>query len=122
MNKVMCNSHCDVQMVAFLVFQVTIEVIDNPQADMEMDLDEESHRDWGASSVDLPGNKKLFWPLFWGYPDSEEEDSSRPGLGETAEEDSSEELVLSGVGDDWDGRWRKGWDTKETYGEPAALH
>ncbi|XP_048841188.1 isthmin-2-like isoform X2 [Brienomyrus brachyistius] len=98
--------------------QVTIEVIDNPQADMEMDLDEESHKDWGASSVDLPGNKKLFWPLFWGYPDSEEEDSSRPSLGETTtEEDSSEELVLSGVGDDWDGRWRNGWDTKETYDE-----
>ncbi|MFT7810523.1 isthmin-2-like [Arapaima gigas] len=100
--------------------QVTIEVVDNPQTEIEMDLAEEGRSDWGGSTADWLGDRKFFWPLFWSYPDSEEDGTSHPGLEDTAEDyppeyDGSEELVLSGVGGDWDGRWRKEWDTKELY-------
>ncbi|KAG5857776.1 isthmin-2 [Anguilla rostrata] len=98
--------------------QVTIEVVDNPQTEIEMDLAKEGRNDWSLSSVDWLGNKKLFWPLFWEYPDSSEDGTGRMSLEEAEDytlEYDSEESVLSGVGGDWEGRWNKGWDSKDTY-------
>ncbi|XP_066550545.1 isthmin-2 isoform X2 [Amia ocellicauda] len=99
--------------------QVTIEVVDDPQTEMEMDLLKESRNDWSLSSVDWLGNKKLFWPLFWEYPDSGEDGTGTMSLEDTEDdyafEYDSEESVLSGVGRDWDGRWNKGWDSKDNY-------
>ncbi|KAJ8411795.1 hypothetical protein AAFF_G00154330, partial [Aldrovandia affinis] len=98
--------------------QVTIEVVDNPQTEIEMDLAKEGRNDWSLSSVDWLGNKKLFWPLFWEYPDSSEDGTGRMSLEDTEDytlEYDSEESVLSGVGGDWDSRWNKGWDSKDTY-------
>lgn len=111
--------------------QVTIEVVDDPQMEVEMDLAKE--KDWlpsssssPSSTVDLLGGKKLFWPLFWSYTDSSEDSNSRSGMEETGEEEEeedysldygSEEPLLSGVGGDWDTRWNEGWDPMQSYYE-----
>lgn len=107
--------------------QVTIEVVDDPNMDLEMDL----IKDWippspsPSSSVGWLGGKKLFWPLFWGYTDadSSEDGTGRSGPEETGEEEEeddlleygSEEPLPSGVGDDWDSRWNEGWDATQSY-------
>ncbi|KAM9356104.1 isthmin-2 [Pholidichthys leucotaenia] len=105
--------------------QVTIEVVDDPQMEVEMDLAKE--KDWlpfssssPSSTVDWIGGKKVFWPLFWSYTDSNEDSNSRPGMEE--EEDyaldyGSEEPLPSGVGGDWDTRWNEGWDLMQSYFE-----
>lgn len=109
--------------------QVTIEVVDDPQMEVEMDLAKE--KDWlpsssssPSSTVDLLGGKKLFWPLFWSYTDSSEDSNSRSGMEETGEEEEeedysldygSEEPLPSGVGGDWDTRWNEGWDPMQSY-------
>uniref|UniRef100_A0A3Q3DCT7 Isthmin 2b n=1 Tax=Hippocampus comes TaxID=109280 RepID=A0A3Q3DCT7_HIPCM len=105
--------------------QVTIEVVDDPQMEVEMDLAKDN--DWissssssPSSSVDWLGGKKLFWPLFWSYTDSGEDSNSRPTLEETGEEEEddyslygSEEPSLSGVGGDWGNYWNEEKETDE---------
>ncbi|XP_040016740.2 isthmin-2 [Gasterosteus aculeatus] len=113
--------------------QVTIEVVDDPQMEVEIDVAKE--KDWlpsssssPSSTVDWLGGKTLFWPLFWSYTDSEssEDSSNRSGVGETGEEEEeedysldygSEEPLPSGVGGDWDTRWKEGWDPMQSYYE-----
>ncbi|KAK1793161.1 hypothetical protein P4O66_011563 [Electrophorus voltai] len=96
--------------------QVTIEVVDDPQTEVEMDLAKEGRNDWPLSSEEWLGHKKLFWPLFWEYRDSSEESPDRASLednGEDLDYDGDDSL-LSGVGLDWGNR-RKGWDSVENY-------
>ncbi|KAI4895261.1 hypothetical protein NFI96_011741 [Prochilodus magdalenae] len=114
--------------------QVTIEVLDEPPIEVEMDLVKESNNDWPISSsspslvVDLLGTKKLFWPLFWGYTDvysgedntgqtvdKEEEDEEDY----TSDYDSEEPLPsgLGGIGGEWNSPWNMGWDTTHSYYE-----
>ncbi|TNM95175.1 isthmin-2 [Takifugu flavidus] len=111
--------------------QVTIEVVDDPQMEVEMDLAKEN--EWlpssssPSSTVDWLGGKKLFWPLFWTYTDADsgEDSNSRSGGEETGEEEEedylidygSEEHILSGVGGDWDTHWNEGWDPVQSYYE-----
>ncbi|XP_023850723.1 isthmin-2 [Salvelinus sp. IW2-2015] len=120
--------------------QVTIEVVEDPQTEMEMDLAKEGgeggRNDWSLSSEEWLGHKKLFWPLFWEYPDQAE---SGPGSRASLEEQEQptedynynpeeQEPVLSGtggtgggtgvgVGGGWGSRWssNNGWDSKENY-------
>ncbi|XP_035598297.1 isthmin-2 [Oncorhynchus keta] len=120
--------------------QVTIEVVEDPQTEMEMDLAKEGgeggRNDWSLSTEEWLGHKKLFWPLFWEYPDQAE---SGPGSRASLEEQEQptedynynpeeQEPVLSGtggtgvgtgvgVGGGWGSRWssNKGWDSKENY-------
>uniref|UniRef100_A0A8C6UUC5 Isthmin 2a n=1 Tax=Neogobius melanostomus TaxID=47308 RepID=A0A8C6UUC5_9GOBI len=83
--------------------QVTIEVVDDtqPQTEVEMDLAKEGQRnDWSVSSSEwASSHRKLFWPLFWEYPERLENGLQE---GDSLEErDLSydpEEPVLSGVG------------------------
>uniref|UniRef100_A0A3P9JE85 Isthmin 2b n=1 Tax=Oryzias latipes TaxID=8090 RepID=A0A3P9JE85_ORYLA len=107
--------------------QVSIEVVDDPQMEVEMDL--ANDKDWlppssPSSTVDWIGGQKLFWPLFWSYTDSNEDTSSRSEA--TGEEDGeedysidygSEEPLPSGVGGDWDAHWNEGWDPVQSYYE-----
>ncbi|KGL94957.1 Isthmin-2, partial [Charadrius vociferus] len=116
--------------------QVTIEVVDDPQAEMEMDLLKETSNDWSLTSSEWLSHKDLFWPLFWEYTDhaeeeeeeeEEEEDNLDVGDREEEEEDDEEEdytaeyeeesSMLSGVGSDWDQQWpgQKNWIFKEKY-------
>ncbi|XP_044292736.1 isthmin-2 isoform X1 [Varanus komodoensis] len=108
--------------------QVTIEVVDDPQAEMEMDLLKETSNDWSLTSSEWLSHKDLFWPLFWEYTDPVEEGDEDDSLdirsrGEEEEEEDytseydEEETVLSGVGGDWDQRWpnQKNWVFKEKY-------
>uniref|UniRef100_A0A673N1W8 Isthmin-2-like n=1 Tax=Sinocyclocheilus rhinocerous TaxID=307959 RepID=A0A673N1W8_9TELE len=96
--------------------QVTIEVVENPQMEIEMDLAKESRNDWSLSSEEWPGHKKLFWPLFWEYHDSSQEGPGQGSLEENGEDLSyeGEDSLLSGVGADWNRRW-KGWDSMDNY-------
>ncbi|XP_041668934.1 isthmin-2-like [Cheilinus undulatus] len=98
--------------------QVTIEVVDDAQTEVEMDLAKDSQRsDWsGTSSMWASSHRKLFWPLFWDYPYQLE--NERAGQDKQPKDHISdhEESVLSGVGGDWRGHWDNGWDTKDdTY-------
>ncbi|XP_039598010.1 isthmin-2 [Polypterus senegalus] len=98
--------------------QVTIEVVDDPQAEIEMDLVKESRNDWSLSSADWLAHKELFWPLFWKYPDPAEDSNGRAGQDEEDYTDyDSEGSVLSSVDGDWDRRWpgHKGWGPKDNY-------
>ncbi|XP_071761489.1 isthmin-2 [Centroberyx gerrardi] len=101
--------------------QVTIEVVDDAQTEteMEMDLAKEGQRnDWSVSSSEWANNhKKLFWPLFWEYPEQAENGLGRASLEEHTEDYNydPEEPVLSGVGGDWGGHWNKEWDAKDNY-------
>ncbi|KAJ8409129.1 hypothetical protein AAFF_G00241500 [Aldrovandia affinis] len=94
--------------------KVTIEVVDNLRTENDQPL---------ASEAWL-GNRKLFWPLFWGYSDTGDDGTGRVTLEDTAEdyllEYDGEESALSGTGEDWDRQWNKGWDTKDTYEEADA--
>ncbi|CAB1331304.1 unnamed protein product [Coregonus sp. 'balchen'] len=119
---------------------VTIEVVEDPQTEMEMDLAKEGgeggRNDWSLSSEEWLGHKKLFWPLFWEYPDQAETESG-PGSRASLEEQEQptedynydpeeQDPVLSGtggtgvgtgVGGGWGSHWssNKGWDSKENY-------
>lgn len=108
---------------------MTIEVVNDPQAEMEMDLLKETSNDWSLSSSDWLSHKDLFWPLFWEYTDPiedgddnlntktrDEEEEEEEEEDYTSEYDE-EEIVLSGVGGNWHHRWpnRKNWILKEKY-------
>ncbi|NXN96606.1 ISM2 protein, partial [Rhinopomastus cyanomelas] len=116
--------------------QVTIEVVDDPQAEMEMDLLKETSNDWSLTSSEWLSHKDLFWPLFWEYTDpaekeeeeeeEEEDEDDNFDVGEREEEEEEqdytaeyeeEESTLSGVGGDWDQQWpgQKNWIFKEKY-------
>uniref|UniRef100_UPI0037E7E31C isthmin-2 n=1 Tax=Semicossyphus pulcher TaxID=241346 RepID=UPI0037E7E31C len=99
--------------------QVTIEVVDDTQTEVEMDLAKENQRnDWSVTSSEWANShRKLFWPLFWEYPDQMENGLGRASLEEQPEDYNydPEEPVLSGVGGDWGGQWSKDWDTKDNY-------
>ncbi|XP_060736481.1 isthmin-2 [Tachysurus vachellii] len=91
--------------------QVTIEVVDDPQMEVEMDLAKEGRNDWPLNSEEWLGHKKLFWPLFWDATDSNEESTSQASLEENGDDQSygGEDSLLSGVDGGWDRHW-KGWD------------
>ncbi|KFU86875.1 Isthmin-2, partial [Chaetura pelagica] len=112
--------------------QVTIEVVADPQAEMEMDLLKETSNDWSLTSPEWLSHKDLFWPLFWEYTDpaeeeedEEEDDDDNLNVGDKEDEEEEdytaeyeeEESMLSGVGGDWDQRWprQKNWIFKEKY-------
>ncbi|KAM4541788.1 isthmin-2-like [Odontesthes bonariensis] len=99
--------------------QVTIEVVEDTQTEVEMDLVKEGQRnDWSVSSSEwINRHKKLFWPLFWEYPEQMEN-----GLGGAGSEEQSEDYgyepedaVLRGVGGDWGRYWNKELDTKDNF-------
>ncbi|CAN9502519.1 unnamed protein product [Ophioblennius macclurei] len=102
--------------------QVTIEVVeDTPtETEVEMDLAMEGQRnDWSVSSSEwVQSHKKLFWPLFWEYPEQ-----MGNGLGIASLEEQPEDYhydpedpVLSGVdGGDWGRHWDQEWDNKDNF-------
>eukprot|EP00064_Thunnus_orientalis_P008475 superscaffoldBa00001007_g8498 len=100
--------------------QVTIEVVEDTQTETEVEIDlakESQRNDWSVSSSEWANShKKLFWPLFWEYPEQAENGLGRASLEEQSEEYyDPEEPVLSGVGGDWGGHWNKEWDAKDNY-------
>ncbi|XP_042194178.1 isthmin-2 [Callorhinchus milii] len=113
--------------------QVTIEVVDSPQAEVEMDLLKGQRNDWSLSADEWLAHKDIFWPLFWEYPDSSELGSleaSSTGLGggggvgggEEEEEDypreyEGEDTLLATLDGVWDRGWplQNSWSSKEKY-------
>ncbi|XP_014639939.1 PREDICTED: isthmin-2 isoform X1 [Ceratotherium simum simum] len=73
--------------------QVTIEVAEDPQAEVEMDLLAEPSNRWPQGAPSWLPAKKLFWPLFWGYLEGEEGGTGLKGRapGEQEEEEEEEE-------------------------------
>lgn len=71
--------------------QVTIEVVEEPQAEVEMDLLAEPSSRWPQGAPSWLPTKELFWPLFWGYLEGEEMGTSLKGRAPGAEEEEEEE-------------------------------
>ncbi|XP_074548192.1 isthmin-2-like [Halichoeres trimaculatus] len=91
--------------------QVSIEVVEDSQTEVEMDLAKENQRnDWSkwASS-----HRNLFWPLFWEYPD-------QLGNGRDSPEEygyDPDEPVVSGLDGNLEGHWNKDWDSNYEFEE-----
>ncbi|XP_060476381.1 isthmin-2 isoform X4 [Panthera onca] len=73
--------------------QVTIEVMEDPQAEVEMDLLAEPSSRWPQGASSWLSAKELFWPLFWSYLEGEEGRTNLKGRapGEEEEEEEVEE-------------------------------
>ncbi|KAM5243821.1 isthmin-2 isoform 2-T2 [Hipposideros larvatus] len=71
--------------------QVTIEVVEEPQAEVEMDLLAEPSSRWPQGAPSWLPTKELFWPLFWGYLEGEEMGTSLKGRAPGAEEEEEED-------------------------------
>ncbi|KAM4723290.1 isthmin-2-like isoform 2-T2 [Anableps anableps] len=101
--------------------QVTIEVMEDSQTEteVEMDLAKENQRnDWSVSSSEwINSHSKLFWPLFWEYPEQPENRLGGAGSEEQSEDYSYDpgDPVLSGVGAHGGKRWNKNWETKDSF-------
>ncbi|OBS79027.1 hypothetical protein A6R68_18566, partial [Neotoma lepida] len=107
--------------------QVTIEVVQDPQSEIEMDLSSEPSSVWPLHAPSWLPSRELFWPLFWGYQEGEEggtslrdtvpgevEEEEENGYAaeygdgedqEGSEEDADEEPWSSGDTDNWDYGW-----------------
>ncbi|KAM6171898.1 isthmin-2 [Erethizon dorsatum] len=113
--------------------QVTIEVVEDPQAEVEMDLLAEPSNHWPQGAPRWLPTKELFWPLFWGYLEGEEgatglkgrvpgeeeereegeeqhlakhrEPEDQEGNEDKEEEEEEEEPWSSGATDGWDRGW-----------------
>lgn len=69
--------------------QVTIEVVVDPQDELQMDLMAEPSNRWSEGAPRWQPAEELFWPLSWGYLEGEEE---RPHLkSRTSGEEQEEE-------------------------------
>ncbi|XP_038141853.1 isthmin-2-like, partial [Cyprinodon tularosa] len=97
--------------------QVTIEVVEDSQTETEVEIDlakENQRNDWSFSSSEwINSHRKLFWPLFWEYPEQLEN-----RLRATASEGQSADYNydpadpdLRGVSSDWG----RGWEAKDAY-------
>ena len=53
--------------------QVTIDVVVDPQDELEVDLMAEPNNRWSESAPCWLPAEELFWPLSWGYSEGEEE-------------------------------------------------
>ncbi|XP_066884083.1 isthmin-2 isoform X2 [Kogia breviceps] len=71
--------------------QVTIEVVEDPQAEVEMDLLAEPNNHWSQGAPSWLPAKELFWPLFWGYLEGEEGRPRVKGRAPGEEEEEEEE-------------------------------
>ncbi|XP_063118755.1 isthmin-2 isoform X3 [Rattus norvegicus] len=107
--------------------QVTIEVVQDPQTEVDVDLPSEPSNLWPLRASSWLPTRELFWPLFWGYQEGEEGATSlkdrAPGEAEEeegkdyaleydegedqggTEEDEDEEPWSSGAIDNWDYGW-----------------
>lgn len=110
--------------------QVTINVVKDPQAEVERDLlTEPSHR-WPQDAPSHMPTKELFWPLFWGYLEDEEGDTGlkdrAPGEEKEVEEEEEDYLSEYSEGEDqededeededeapWSGGATDGWSFRE---------
>lgn len=109
---------------------MTIEVVQDAQAEVEMDLPSEASPVWPLRAPSWWPTRELFWPLFWAYQEGEEGDTSlkdtAPGeveeeeekayaaeygdgenqeSSEEEEEEEEEEPWSSGATDNWDYGW-----------------
>ncbi|XP_036132970.1 isthmin-2 [Molossus molossus] len=75
--------------------QVVIEVVKDPQAEVEMDLLAESSNLWPPGVPSWLPAKDVSWPLFWGYLEDEEAGSSLKGRVPKGEEEKEKEDYLS---------------------------
>lgn len=89
-----------------------------PETQVEMDLAKENQRNnWSVSSSEwISSHRKLFWPLFWEYPEWLEDRLGGTGS-EDDPEDDPEDLVLTGKAADGGKHWDKDRETKDTFGK-----
>lgn len=126
--------------------QVTIEVVQDPQAEVEMDLPSEPSSLWPLRSSSWLPTQEFFWPLFWGYQDGEEDATSLKDVApgeveeeekdyateygegedqEGTEEDEDDEHWSSGATDNWDYGWLgpqdRDFKEPDSYGEWSGM-
>ncbi|XP_023684604.2 isthmin-2 [Paramormyrops kingsleyae] len=87
--------------------QVTIEVTDSPQIQLDIDL-VEGRSEWSLASLGWLTGRTPFRLLFWEHPEPED------GEGHRGPEDSEQEP--SGWGGDQDSRLRQGWGPTDDSG------
>ncbi|XP_076980471.1 isthmin-2 [Tamandua tetradactyla] len=106
-----------------VTLQVTIEVVESPQAEVEMDLLAEPSSHWPQDAPSWLPTKEFFWPLFWSYPEGKEQGTRLEGRApEDQEEEKEEEYPAEyGDGEDLEGHeeeeeqqpefsgWDQGW-------------
>uniref|UniRef100_A0A8C2VUL7 AMOP domain-containing protein n=1 Tax=Chinchilla lanigera TaxID=34839 RepID=A0A8C2VUL7_CHILA len=92
--------------------QVTIEVVEDPQAEVEMDLLAEPGNRWPQGAPRWLPTKEFFWPLFWGYLEGEE---GATGLKGGALEDKGEKQHIVEHGEPED---QEGSEDKQEEEEP----
>ncbi|XP_042116920.2 isthmin-2 isoform X1 [Peromyscus maniculatus bairdii] len=95
--------------------QVTIEVVQDPQAEVEMDLPSEPSPVWPLRAPSWWPTRELFWPLFWGYQEGEEGDT---GLKDTAPGEVEEEEEKAYAAEYGDGENQEGSEEEEEEEEP----
>ncbi|KAK2506750.1 hypothetical protein MC885_011211 [Smutsia gigantea] len=71
--------------------QVTLEVVEAPQTEVELDLLAEPSNHWSQGTPSSLPTRKLFWPLFWGYLEGEEGRTGVKGRAPGEEEEEEEE-------------------------------
>lgn len=121
-----------------------IEVVKDPQAEVEMDLLAESSSRWPPGVPSWLPAEEVSWPLFWGYLEDEEAGFSLEGRVPKGEEEKEKEDYLSessksqdpegsdeeddcrefnGVTGSCEQDWlaHRDWAFKEVYGEHPCL-
>lgn len=133
-----------------VVLQVTLEVVEDPQTEVEMDLLAKPSNHWSQGTPSWLPTRELFWPLFWGYlegqegrtgvkgrapgeEEEEEEEEDYPAEhsenedqeGRDEDEDDEEEPGFSGATGGWEQGWLApgAWAFKEldSYGKHPHL-
>ncbi|KAM5273593.1 LOW QUALITY PROTEIN: isthmin-2 [Ctenodactylus gundi] len=120
--------------------QVIIEVVEDPQTEVEMDLLVKPSYRWSHGAPSWLLTKQLFWPLFWGYlegkegatglkgrsPEEEEEvereeeslEEHNEGQDQGATDEEEEEETWSGGAED---SWDQGWlALEDAFKEPGS--
>nr|XP_036875936.1 isthmin-2 isoform X3 [Manis javanica] len=71
--------------------QVTLEVAEDPQTEVEMDLLAKPSNHWSQGTPSWLPTRELFWPLFWGYLEGQEGRTGVKGRAPGEEEEEEEE-------------------------------
>ncbi|XP_008588636.1 PREDICTED: isthmin-2 [Galeopterus variegatus] len=93
--------------------QVTIEVVEDPQAEAEMDLLAEPSSRWPQSSPSWLATKELFWPLFWGYVEGEDGDTGLKNRAPGEEEEEEDYPAEYSEGEDQEANEEEDEDEEE---------
>ncbi|XP_070234676.1 LOW QUALITY PROTEIN: isthmin-2 [Bos mutus] len=101
--------------------QVTIDVVVDPQDELEVDLMAEPNNRWSEGAPCWLPAEELFWPLSWGYSEGEEEARLKGrASGEEQEEEEEDDPPEYSEGEDQEDSEEHGRDDQEPGFSGAA--